>query len=626
MQILEQDRNKLHHHLKRLSFTTVNTWDCQQQTHVEVLYKESFLSAYIALSVPKIEKDRDRQYDFVANMAIIRESKSQGDTVVLAKKPLGRWNKFLLLLSIFVHIIIPGSFYVVAIPENTNIVHDRKNLPTEQHQTRNEYVMSKSSNSGDSSGGDDNNGIIQIIESEVWDASENAWKGANRGNRWANENGHHSPSPAEVVPPDGWQFLGDWKIVVNSSSSSNNNNAGMGGIGGGDSKGWEYSFQYLQPPKRRRIWLRSLTPMKLPPSRVVPKPPPIPASRTKVKKARRISRLARTMRLIRDDWNYKGLGLNLYKSFIFPSSAGVAIRLPLSTNFDTFDRNPAWPIISSSAAVFYPPMMAGFLSTSVHVEWVKWMTKRMLGLIPLTLFWVLYRIVLPILWMAASVPLFPLRSIYTLPPRPNKIPNGSWWTGRNIAKPQYNSDMSERIGCSVSYRWSKKRGYEFRVNYWHAYLPTLLVYQQFLSQVQERLKGTFASGSSKAPSASSALSSSSSLLSKTETEAKNDWLRKHTAALGVSTSGPIADTPAISCSANFSLSGLYWGARQVLNRNSISTPPVTNTGGSKAGNMMASTSGSDESTSVKTEKEYEDLTTASTTVRTPSMRKSSSLS
>jgi hypothetical protein len=329
------------------------------------------------------------------------------------------------------------------------------------------------------------------------------------------------------------------------------------------------------------------------------------------------------LRQIRDDWNYKGLGFNLYKSFIFPSSIGVTIRLPLSINFDTFDRNPAWPIISSSAAVFYPPMMAGFLSTSVHVEWVKWMAKCTLGIIPRSIFWILYRLVIPLLWMIASTLLLPLKGIYTLPPRPTKIPNGSWWTGRNIVKPQYNPEMSERIGCSVSYRWSQKRGYEFRISYWHAYLPTLLVYQQFLSQLQERLKGSIVSGSS---SSSSSPTSSASLLSKTQAIANSNWWRKHTASLGVTTGGPIPETPPIHCSANLSLSGLYWGAGQVMSRNIITRSATTTTVGSRTNSVMPAMSGGKDETTTETEEDYEERAKTSTEVRTAPIKKGSSLS
>lgn len=564
-------------------------------------------------------------------MSVVRKTKIQDHTVSTVTYSIGRWNKFVLLLSILVNFMILGSFQVVAMSENRSLVNERGNLPTDRQQPRESYGR-------DNNGSDDNNVIIQIIESEVWDASESVWKA--QGNRWANEKGHVSPSPAEVVPPDGWQFLGDWKIVVSSSSSSSNS-VGVGGSGGGgDPKGWEYQFQYLQPPRRRRIWLRSLTPKKLPPpqpksgtlpSRIVPKPSPTTetaSAKTKVKKMQRTSRLIRTVQRIRDDWNYKGLGFNLYKSLIFPSSIGVAIRVPLSINFDTFDRNPAWPIIQSSAAVYYPPMMAGFLSTSVHVEWVKWVTKCTLGLIPRSIFWIMYKLILPVLWTIMSTVLFPLKGLYTLPPLPTKIPSGSWWTGRNIAKPQYNSEMSERIGCSLSYRWSKKRGYEFRISYWHAYLPTLLVYQKFLSQLQERLKGSNASGNSKISSSptSSALSSSTSLLSKSQSKTKTNWWRKHTASLGVNTVGPIPDTPPIACSANLSLSGLYWGAKQAMSRNSVTTPNVSTAAGSRTSNAVPVMGGSNENTKTESDEEYEDRTTASTRVRTGPIMKSSSLS
>eukprot|EP00532_Pseudo-nitzschia_australis_P002935 CAMPEP_0168197132 /NCGR_PEP_ID=MMETSP0139_2-20121125/20959_1 /TAXON_ID=44445 /ORGANISM="Pseudo-nitzschia australis, Strain 10249 10 AB" /LENGTH=641 /DNA_ID=CAMNT_0008121499 /DNA_START=402 /DNA_END=2327 /DNA_ORIENTATION=- len=490
----------------------------------------------------------------------------------------------------------------------------------------------KNYNNNDSSsggGGDDhNNGLIQIIESEIWDASEDRWKGAavvdetEGGNRWTNEKGHLSPSPIEITPPEGWKFLGEWKIVVSSSSSSSSSSSGgagstgTGGSGpvGGDSKGWEYQFQYLQPPRRRRIWLRKLSPIEfLPPpppltqsrSRVAVRPPPPlkPATGIVVKKPPprlatkpKTNRLTRAVQLVRDDFNYKGTGFNLYKSLLFLSSFGFALRIPLSTNFDTFDRNPAWPIVGSSVSVFYPPMVAGFLSTSFHVEWVKWLFLSCLGLVPRSFFWISYRFVLPVVWAIASIALFPLRGLcsYTLPPRPTKIPSKGWWTGRNIAKPQYNSDLSEHIGCSVSYRWSRKRGYEFRVSYFHSYMPTLLVYQQFFSRLQERLQGgnnndgiVDGSGSSNKSLSSS---SSSALATAPLTKGKKYWLRKHTASLGLSTSGPMPDPPHISGSANFSLSGLYWGLRKKAQRTiTSSTISSSNALSSSSSNSEIST-------------------------------------
>eukprot|EP00536_Pseudo-nitzschia_multiseries_P016464 jgi/Psemu1/292546/fgenesh1_pg.1121_\ len=466
----------------------------------------------------------------------------------------------------------------MATAENANTV--RSDSIQQQHPQHNRLQLQKNSsgtsrdststgnnnNGGGGGSDDDNNGLIQIIESEVWDASENKWKGASvgtdGGNRWTTVKGRLAPSPTEVVPPEGWEFLGEWKIVVNSGGgggSGGPSNGGSGGGGGGDSKGWEYQFQYLQPPRRRRIWLRSLTPVQLPPvppSRVVSPVRPLPKPGKTILPRVPRSKIKRALNAVREDFNYKGLGFNLFKSFIFPSSIGVALRLPLSTNFDTFDRNPAWPIISSSACVYYPPMVGGFLSTSFHVEWVKWLFLCTLGLVPRCFFWVLYRMVLPVVWAVASIALFPLRGFWSLPPVPTKLPRDAWWTGRNVAKPQYNSDLSERIGCSLSYRWSRKRGYEWRVSYFHSYLPTLLVYQQMLSKLQATLSSSDKPNESKPTPL---------------TQGKLNWLRKHTASLGVSTSGPIPDTPRISCSGNLSLSGLYWGTKSASKTSSAAS-------------------------------------------------------
>ena len=437
--------------------------------------------------------------------------------------------------------------------------HNYHHRHLQQQQDQQERDLARVDQTDDGSNGDNNNnGVLQVIETEVWDEFEKVWKGSEESGRWTNEKGFASVSPPEVVSPEGWEFLGDWKIVV---KSSNNN----------DSKGWEYQFQYLQPAKRRRIWLRSLTQSSAPirkksrsqSSQLIPK---TQQTKTKVERIR-VNSITRTTKRIRDDWNFKGLGFNLYKSFIFPSSIGIAVRLPLTINFDTLDRNPALPTIASSACLYFPPMIGGFLSCSVHVEWVKWVFQCIAALIPRIILCFVYRLVFPILWMAASMLLFPIKHI--LPSRPTKIPNKSWWTGGNISKPYYNPEKSERIGCSLSYRWSKRLGYEWRISYWHAYLPTLLVYQQFLSRLQERVRSStlytaiINSKSSDTYSTVSSTEMSSTSSSSATTKSKPiDWWRKHFASLGVSTSGPIPDTPPISCSANLSLSGLYWGSRK----------------------------------------------------------------
>jgi hypothetical protein len=394
--------------------------------------------------------------------------------------------------------------------------------------------------------------MIQIIESEIWDAQTEIWKGDEQQqkyyhHRWTNEQGQISPSPSEIQAPKGWEFVGDWKIVMSS----------------GDSMGWEYQFQYLQPPKRRRIWLRSL-------QRVTTK-----TTTTTTTTSSQLSRNTRkTLQRIKDDWNFKGYGLSVYKSVIDLESFGIGFRVPFSVNFDFFDRHPEFPSITTSVGLFFPWTVVGYLSASVHVEWIKWVMKSALGLVPRLFLWMLFKLVVPIVYMITSFILFPIK--HTLPSLPTKIPEGFW----TIDKPQYNPEISERIGCSVSYRWSTKRGYEWRISYSHSYLPTFLVYQNFLSDTKRKLQAFQSTMSTvtrprrkrkeeSAKISPSLISSSDSSSSSTKTtnistenNNSNAWWQKHFARFGITTGYPVPSPPYFSCSALLSLSGLYFGSRQ----------------------------------------------------------------
>jgi hypothetical protein len=411
-----------------------------------------------------------------------------------------------------------------------------------------------------------NTGIIQVVESEVWDASSNDWKvngvagdSDNGHRRWTNEKGQASPSPAEILAPEGWEFMGDWKIVVNSKN--------------GDPMGWEYEFQYLRPPRRRRIWLRSLQ-KRTTITTVIPSSPAKQSRTAQVTRATPSSGISsRTtfVQRIRDDWNFKGYGFSIYKSVIETASCGIGIRLPLSVNFDFFDRHPEFPSVTTSIALFFPWTIVGYLSASIHVEWVKWVAKSALGLIPRLVIWLWYKILLPIVWTVLSVIFHPIRD--RLPSLPTTIPKGFW----TIAQPKYNSEISERIGCSISYRWSKKRGYEWRVSYSHSYLPTLLVYQNFWSETQQRLQSLTRnnsrrrrsmeeslkeSSSTDIPSSSFGSGSSTTITTANSNNMPIDWWQKHFTRVGISTGYPTPTPPHFSCSAMLSWSGLYFGAGQ----------------------------------------------------------------
>jgi hypothetical protein len=381
--------------------------------------------------------------------------------------------------------------------------------------------------------------VIEVIETEVWDACSNSWKGQHE-NRWTNVKGHVSPSPSEIQAPEGWDFSGDWKILI----SNNQQEAGGGAEGG--ALGWDYQFQYLRPPIRKRTWLRSLNEEK-----PIPRPP---MSETLSRNMPSFSARRSVLQRVQDNWNFKGYGMSLYKSFVFRSSCGIGLRLPLTVNFDFFDSRPEWPSVTCGTALFFPWTIMGFLSATVRIEWVKWVIQCALALIPRIVLWVLYKVALPLILATTTAFLFPFR--HRIPSIPTTIPRGFW----TIAKPRYNAEVSECIGCSLSFRWSQARGSEFRIIYSHSYLPTFSVYRQLISQTREQLstlKSTLTERKRRIKETEVAGSQRSGSIDASNT---NDWWQKHFARLGVGTGYPIPNPPFFSCSAILSLSGLYFGS------------------------------------------------------------------
>lgn len=326
--------------------------------------------------------------------------------------------------------------------------------------------------------------VLKIIETEGWDATSNSWKALNGEDRWSNELGHASPAPSDAQPPPDWEFDGDWKIVISGS----------------DALGWEYTFQYLQAPKRARVWLRSL------------KAKPLSTEISSHRRPRGV--LSRTLASLKDSYSFKGISLRIYKSLLSLEGCGLGVSIPLTMNFDLWDRNPGLPSISSTLGVFFPLTLTAALSASIHLAWLDWFLKSLLFFIPRLLLLLCYKFMLPAVWAAATAALLPLG--LQMPP----IPEAPLI---DIAKPRYQSDISERVGCSLSYRWSKRRGIEWRFNYWHSYLPTFMVYRKLLGMGP----GTA-------------------------------WWDKHFGSLGLSTGYPLPLPPHYSCALCLGLSGLYF--------------------------------------------------------------------
>lgn len=325
--------------------------------------------------------------------------------------------------------------------------------------------------------------VLQITETEVWDGEK--WKAGDH--RWTKKNDRPTKSPDKQKAPRGNAFDGDWKIVTSSSGSHSR-----------DSYGWEYVVAKPHPI-RRRVWLRSMVP-----SKQVSRRPEAPF----------------WMQRIRDDWNFKGYGWTFYKSMLATDSFGAAFRLPLTFNFDSWDRNPALPSISTSLCLWHPYAAILYLNGSLRVEWIKWIMARTWALstyLSLWLVWSLFRG----LAIALSALVFPVTRRLWNPPLPLEFPRGNPCV--------YSRNVEERLGCSLSWRVSKDSGYEFRVSYWHYYAPTL-------TSICEALSLTQLFTNNKPPA----------------------WFARRSGAIGLSTGAPVPDAPYVSCSAILSLSGYYF--------------------------------------------------------------------
>lgn len=319
--------------------------------------------------------------------------------------------------------------------------------------------------------------VLQVTETEVWDGTK--WKGGQH--RWTtSDSGDPTVSPDKQEAPNGLEFAGDWKIVTTR-----------------DAYGWEYTL--AQPfPLRRRVWLRSL--------------------QKSTKAVRRRRKLPAWLRAIRDDFNFKGFGWTFYKSLVFSDSVGVAFRLPLTYNFGAWERQPGLPSISSNFCLYYPFCGIAMVSGSMRVEWIHWAISRVVALSYYYVAWLVWNFWRGVI-IALSAIVYPFTRQLWNPDLPLAYPSN--------AKPNYSRTVEERLGCTVSWRYSLHHGYEFRVSYWHWYAPTLTSIFQALSIA-------------KVP----------------------DWFARRSAAIGLSSSMPILDPPYCTCSAALSLSGYYFQAVQ----------------------------------------------------------------
>lgn len=368
--------------------------------------------------------------------------------------------------------------------------------------------------------------VVQLVETEVFDGK--VWKapgGAKKSAslRWTDpETGEVAPSPADHFD-DEYEWTSEWKIVTSAHR---------------DEYGWEYDYKQKRnqqqsglssAPIRRRIWLR--THREESPA-LSSSSSTVAVDRRRKGKRRRRGPVKQAIELITEDFNFKGFGVTVYKSLVFLKSAGIALRLPILTNFNWWESHPSLPSVASSVAFYTPGTFVVFLNASVRYEWLQWVVHNACATFAYAGVWLLWTLLLRGLITAVSALAFPVTRRLLLDPQlPLQPPN---WK----IPPSFSRVFEERLGCSWSWRVSIERGYEYRVSYWHYFAPSV-------AALLRGWKGT------------------------------PDFLVRHAAALGMSTSGPIPDEPYLTSSLLFALSGFH--LKNVQAKDERTAPLITTT-------------------------------------------------
>jgi hypothetical protein len=451
--------------------------------------------------------------------------------------------------------------------------------------------------------------VYQLTETEVYDGMNRVWKAASADSssdtstgsgtaastaaaatgRWTDVAGRACQAPDKIVADPGKEFVGDWKIVTGS---------------GRDAYGWEYSSQSTSAsnaaeiPIRRRTWLRTLQPV----STTVSKASTSVAAVSKATKTTKTNKTTTTKRrsrrqrgplpqfllpsvwiqTVQDDFNFKGFGWSFYKSLQFADSVGVALKLPLTYNFDTWERHPALPSIGSAVCVYYPATIILFLNGSMRVEWLKWAAARVWHSMMNAVYQLLGSLVRG-LCLAVSGVLYPVtRRLY----------DPAWTYRKNpldpqqqqLQQPNYSRTVEEFIGVSVSWRVSISDGYEFRVGYWHYYAPTVVSIWRAVTDVCTRIIPVKTKAAAKA-AASASIGSLQPKNSPTQTVLPlPTWFARHSAALGLSTSCPMPDPPHVALTGLLSLSGFYFQKEKASSKKST---PSSSTAGTATSSTSA---------------------------------------
>jgi hypothetical protein len=379
-----------------------------------------------------------------------------------------------------------------------------------------------------------------------------------------------------------------------------------------DGFGWEYYVgRFDGLGRRRRRWVRNLRRIgeQLPRDRIEKL-----KNETKAAVDVQEKKMSPTLlRTIVDQYNFKGFGWSFSKSLLWKRSVGATFRVPLSSNFEFFDRYAAIPFASWTTYFGYPWVIATFLNASVPLEVLEWIVGGILWKIRWA-FAVVSAILRTLIDAAIWIVLTPMRTWLTFRQIISNVarkhvsksgmaqsqidglielstasaskdvadmstatvvssPRGGASSSR-IPRPkrqfktmlghtvptfhrttniEYSSIISQRVGVCISYRVSKERGYEYRWNFFCSFLPTQECWEhidKICTQKLEALKRIASKGRKSAADGYESTSNPSAIKA---------FLYSHSATLGLSGGYPLPVDPHFSLNLLLSTSGFYYG-------------------------------------------------------------------
>ena len=362
--------------------------------------------------------------------------------------------------------------------------------------------------------------ILQLLEEEIYDSESETWKGQ-QPSRWMDPNRIASSAPPNIPAPTIW--IGEWKIVTSQHR---------------DALGWEYTWLPGQPAVRQRIWLRAYL-GKARETSVVSTHHPSISSWSLLP-----SSLSLLWTRFQQDFTFKGWGMNLYQSCVSTHSRGIALRLPITSNWNWWEQHPALPSLTATGALYYPWCLIGYLSCNINVDYLIWALESIVRLTQV-IFWYGLLYALKIIALPFSLLLIPFTRSIILPSF--SIPS------HHVPKPQQSSQVQEKVGCSISWRYSLAQGYEFRFSQYYLCLPTLV----YLVHITQNILGMFQQHAPQ-PLVSFPLL---------------DWFRTKTGSIGISLGQPAKEAPGFTCSAVLSLNGFHVRQQQQQQKLEVPVPP-----------------------------------------------------